>query len=457
MALETRLRQEIVQKLKLSPQMYQSIHVLELTLPELRELLQHEFQENPLIEVEEKTKKEEPPEEKEKNPEENISEYLSDGNESNREERQKKRDYRESLITRPPNLIEELLHQLRLNDISEEQYSIGETIIGNINEDGYLTISVDEIAQSLNKDKLAIEMVLSMVQDLLPAGVGARDVKECLLIQLRKKNKGDSIAYRVIENHLTELETQKYDKICRDLNIHMDELKAVLKEISALDPKPGKVIDGENPVYVMPDLILEQDENGNFTANLSNDYLPDIRINKYYSHLLKDTHTPDDAKKYIQEKMTSAEWIIKVIKQRQETITKIAQYIVDVQKDFFEEGKGHLKPLSLSQVAEKIGVDKSTVSRTVNGKYIDTHMGIFELKSLFSTTVHKDEGESISADVLNLKISELIKSEDRHNPLTDQDIYDKLRAEGINIARRTVTKYREELNILSSHLRKEKL
>jgi RNA polymerase sigma-54 factor len=458
MALEQRLRQEIVQKLKLSPQMFQAIHILELTLPELRNLLEKEFEENPLIEIEEKIGKDETPETEESSPQEDWSDYFAKEEDPNKEELEKKRAYRESLITKPPTLEDELLHQLRLNTASEDEYLIGEAIIGNINEDGYLTVSLDEIARSLNKNTEEAERILSIIQNnFFPSGIGARDIRECLLLQLQRQGKKDCLSYKVVTSHLQEFETKKYDKICKELHTNPEELKQVVKELSELDPKPGRAIDSEQPIYVVPDLNLEQDDNGNYIVSINNEYLPTLKINQYYTNLLKDPHTPEDAKKYIREKLASGEWLMKVVGQRQETITKIAQYIIDVQKEFFEKGKGFLKSLILAQVAEKIGVDESTVSRTVNGKYIQTHMGIFELKDFFTKAIQKTEGETISADLLKSRIVAIIESENHLHPLTDQEILEKLQAEDINIARRTVAKYREELNILPSHLRREKL
>ncbi len=456
MATGPKLQQEIVQKLKLSPQMFQAIHILELTLPELRELLEQEFQENPLIELEDKPKKEDPSSQEDTG-EEDWSDYFAKEEEPNKEELERKRAYRESLITKPPTLQDELLHQLRLNNISAEEEAIGEIIIGNIDDDGYLTIPLNEIAQGLNKPIAEAEKILTLIQTFYPAGVGARDIKECLLLQLKRKDKMDPLAFKVVETHLQEFESKKYDRICKDLNITTDALKEVGKTLAELEPKPGRAISSERPIYVLPDLNLEQTDDGKYIVSLNNDYQPTIRINQYYTRLLKDPHTPDDAKKYIQDKLAAGEWLIRAINQRQETVLKIAQYIVDVQKEFFEEGKGHLRPLILAQVSEKIGVDESTVSRTINGKYIQTHMGIFELKDFFSKAVKKEEGQDVSIDFLKSEIAELIKTEDQINPLTDQDIVDKLKTEGISIARRTVTKYREELNILPSYLRKKKL
>ncbi|MCM8766316.1 MAG: RNA polymerase factor sigma-54 [Candidatus Omnitrophica bacterium] len=454
MVAEPNLRQEIIQKLKLSPRLFKAIHILELTLPELRELLEQEFEENPLIEVEDKIIKDEPPAQEE--PEEDWSEYFAGEREPNLKELEKRRAYQESLITKAPTLQEELLHQLRLNDISEEEYQIGETIIGNIDDDGYLGISVEEIAKDLNKEINAIEKILSLIQTFYPAGVGARDLRECLLLQLKRRNETDSLAFKIVENHFLDLENKRYEKIIKELHITPEELKAVNQQLAKLDPKPGRAISNERPVYVLPDLVLEETEEGRYIVKLNNEYIPSIRINQYYLKLLKDTHTPEEAKRYIQEKLSAGEWLIKAIHQRQETILKIAQYIVDFQKEFFAEGKGHLKPLTLAHISEKIGLDESTVSRTINGKYIETPWGIFELKDFFTKAV-KGEGKEISIDFLKVKISELIKGEDPKHPFSDQEIVDKLKAEGINIARRTVTKYREELNILPSHLRKQKL
>lgn len=451
MAIEPNLRQEIIQKLKLSPQLFKAIHILELTLPELKELLEQEFQENPLIEVEDKQKESLPEDLLE---EENWSDYFEGEKDPNLEELEKKRTYRESLITKSPSLQEELLHQLRLNNVTEEEYSIGEMIIGNIDDDGYLSISLEEIAKDLNKEIKEVERILYIIQTLYPPGIGARDLRECLLLQLKRRNETDSIAFKIVDNFFSELKFKKYDKIIKELNITTEELKKAVQYISKLDPKPGKLISSEKPMYVLPELVLEETEEGKFIVKLNHEHIPSIRINQYYLKLLKDSHTPEEAKKYIQEKLSAGEWLIKAIAQRQETILKTAQYIVDVQEEFFKKGKGNLKPLTLTQVAEKLGIDESTVSRTINGKYLETPFGIFELKDFFTKAVKGEK--QISIEVLKTKISELIKSEDPHHPLSDQEIVEKLKIEGINVARRTVTKYREELNILPSHLRKQK-
>ncbi|MFN7169643.1 MAG: RNA polymerase factor sigma-54, partial [Candidatus Omnitrophota bacterium] len=384
------------------------------------------------------------------------SEYFAGERDPNVKELEKRRAYQESLITKPPTLQEELLHQLRLNDISEEEYQIGETIIGNIDDDGYLTVPLEEIARDLHKEIGKVEKILSLIQTFYPPGVGARDLRECLLLQLKRRNGTDPLTLKVVENYFLDLENKRYEKIIKELNITPEELKAVNQHLAKLDPKPGRAVSSERPVYVLPDLILEETEEGNYTVRINNEYLPTIRINQYYLKLLKDAHTPEDAKRYIQEKLSAGEWLIKAIRQRQETILKIAQYIIDFQKEFFVHGKGHLKPLTLAHISEKMGLDESTVSRTVNGKYIETPIGIFELKDFFTKAV-KGEDKGVSIDFLKLKISELIKSEDPKHPFSDQEIVDKLKEEGINIARRTVTKYREELNILPSHLRKQKL
>jgi len=446
------IRQEIIQKLKLSPQLFKAIHILELTLPELKELLEQEFQENPLIEIEDKNKETIPEDYLE---EDDWSDYFAKERDSNVEDLEKKRAYRESLITKSPTLQEELLHQFRLNDITEEEYAIGEAIIGNIDDDGYLSVPLEEIAKDLNKDIKEVERILYLVQNLYPPGVGARDIRECLLIQLKRKNETDTIAFKILENYFPEFKSKKYEKIIKELKITPEELKEAIKHISKLDPKPGKLLSSEKPTYVIPELVLEETEEGKLLVKLNNEYIPSIRINQYYLKLLKDPHTPEEAKKYLQDNLSKGEWLIKAIAQRQETILKTAQYIIDVQEDFFKKGKEYLKPLTLTQVAEKIGIDESTVSRTINGKYIETPLGIFELKDFFKKAIKKEK-EVISVEFLKSKIEDLIKNEDPNNPLSDQEIAEKLKEEGITVARRTVTKYREELNILPSHLRKQK-
>jgi len=448
MELKQSLSPKLIQKLRLTPQLKQAIHILQLNVTELRELAEHEFEENPLLELDDPISRENI-ELDEILDQDNMSYYLPrKPQDPNVKDEQEKQKYLESIVTKNESLQENLTNQLHLNTSDEEKTRIGESIIGNINDDGYLDIATDEIAENIQADKAKVEEILSIIQEFYPPGVGARDLKECLLIQLKYKgySKNDTI-YKIVDLYLEDLEKGKFKKIANVLKIDEEKTKELLKEIAYLEPKCGREFTNEKASYIYPDLTLQETKDG-YIVEHNNNFLPTLKISNYYKKLIKDKDTPDDTKKYIEEKLSSALWLIKAINQRQNTILKVAQCVIEHQEEFLNEGEGHLKPLILKEVAQKVKMSESTISRTVTGKYIMTPYGVLELKEFFSRDV-----KHISADKLKSLIKSFIEKEKSQKPLTDTQLSKLLKHKGIDIARRTVAKYRDELKILPSHLR----
>lgn len=481
----------------LTPQMRQSIYILQLPLLELRTYLKQQMEENPLLEdmIDSSSleSKEDWAEGQSASNEQldrlielsgkdrqGFEEYFNPG--YSQEETREKQDYRESLITQPPTLQEYLLKQLRLCPLTEIDYKIGESIIGNIDENGYFQGTIDEVAETeisngvtplRNKTPESasvlltagtstevkvtsqdVQRVLSSIQTFEPPGVGARNLKECLLIQLKAKGKQGSLAYQVVENYLVELAKNRTELIARRLKAPLNSVKEALKEIYALNPKPGRAFGRMEKNYTLPDIIVEKKKHG-YEVIINDRESPRLRISPQYKNLLNRKEAPEDVKRYLKEKLSSALWLIKTVGQRQQTIHRVAECIVRLQREFFEEEKGCLKPLTMKQVAEIVGRNESTISRVVNSKYIQTPHGIFELSYFFSGFFKTDREGVVSTDAVKMQIATLIEGEDRQKPLSDTKIINILHAQGINVARRTVAKYREELKILPSHFRKK--
>jgi RNA polymerase sigma-54 factor len=346
-------------------------------------------------------------------------------------------------------LQEHLLKQLHLQKLDQTSYLVGEELIGNIDEDGYLRIDLNEISTKLNVSLSKVRKILSLVQQFDPAGVGARDLKECLLIQLKAKGLEEEIFEEIIEKFLSQLANRDYEKIEKSLRISEKELKKFLEILKTLDPKPGRNYGQIFPTYAIPEIFVEIDQDGNYQLRINERDLPKIKINKKYIQLLKDPNTSPETKKYLREKMKSAKELISALEQRNQTILKIANFLIQYQKDFFSDGKSGLKPLTLKEVAQATGLDESTISRAVSGKYMETPLGIIELRELFSSQV-----KGISSKVIKEKIKEIIAGENPRKPLSDGKIAEILKQEGIEVARRTIAKYREELKILPAKLRR---
>jgi RNA polymerase sigma-54 factor len=352
------------------------------------------------------------------------------------------------------DLWDHLLNQLfQTNGCEDGDMRIGEEIIGNIDEDGYLTCSVEEIASTIDVGVEPVERVLRRIQSFDPSGVGARDLRECLLLQVVDRLGKDSLAYKIVDGHFGELSTHKYYEIGRALGISPQEAQEAADEIAQFDPKPGRKYAQDDSDYVTPDIIVEEVD-GAYVVTLNDGDLPRLRISRTYQLLAQNGEFKGKAKEFAQTKLNGANWIIQAIEQRRQTMIRTMHVILDRQREFFEKGIHFLRPLTLKEVADEIGMHESTVSRVTNEKFVQTPRGVFRLKFFFSSGLSTEEGEDVSARGVRARIQELIDGEEPQDPLTDQQIVEQLKAEGVQIARRTVQKYRDQLGILSSRYRK---
>ncbi len=353
------------------------------------------------------------------------------------------------------SLTDRLLEQLHMvPNLTDREIEIGEYLIWNLNEDGYLCCDTSEIAENLDVPTEEVERVLKIIQTFEPAGIAARDLRECLLIQLREEN-GNPLAIRILEEDYEDFRNKRFEKIAKKLGVSLDEVRQALEDISKLNPKPGEGLFSTELNYVVPDVIVERVDD-DFVITLNDSYVPRLRINRMYRKMLANRKgTSKEVKDYIRKRLESARWLINSIEQRRATILKVMHAIVERQRDFFEKGPGNLKPMILKDIADDVGMDISTISRVTNGKYVQTDFGVFELKSFFSEKMRKSSGEEISNKVIKDRIREIIENEDRKKPLKDDQIVEILAKEGIPIARRTVAKYREQMGIPVARLRRE--
>lgn len=464
--MDIRQSQKLTQKLTLTPQMRQSLRILELPLLELKDYLETEVEENPALKREDAPDKDslfgekiEQLLERERGP---TEPYFS----SAQEDIQKKRDYKSSLISKAPTLEEHLLKQLRMSSLDKKDYKIGEHILANLDENGYLNLSIEEVMVKFNRNlslgekitRKTVESVLSLIYHFDPPGIGARNLKECLLIQLKLKDKESSLAYKIVNLYLPELIKNKPESIAKRLKVSLESVKKAIKEISYLNPRPGKAFESTITQIIapsLPDIIIEK-INNKLEVIINTKFLPKIRVNEYYLNLLKSKKISAETKKYIQEKIASALGFIKSISQREETVRKIVQTIVKVQKDFFEHGdRSLLKPLTHKAMAKIVQRNESTISRVVNSKYIQTPYGTFRLNYFFSKSLENHQGEKISQEYVKHLILDIITESGDKN-LRDNEILKGLKEHGVKIARRTVAKYRSSLKIPAYYQRKRK-
>lgn len=466
----------------MTPSLQQAIKLLQLSKLELQEVLNQELLENPLLEetaeeakaeetpaeeVEAKSETEEPPkvevkEEKEKDSFDEIDydAYFQDYIEYGYNPRGMSEEHEEfpieNTLTRPPNLSDHLTWQLSMSDASPRTKEIASFIIGNIDEDGYLRASVEEIVSSGSYGPEEVQKAIDAVQSLDPIGVGARDLRECLLLQLRFLEIDEPLVEIVIRDHWDEFMQRKFVPLAKALGIDMKTLEGIVELIKHLDPKPGRKYSNERAIYVEPDVYVQKvgDE---YVIVLNEDGMPKLRINSGYRSMLNSMDSKQDGEtvNYIKDKIRSAVWLIKSLDQRQRTIYKVAESIVKHQREFLERGIDFLRPLVLRDVADDIQMHESTVSRVVSNKYMHTPRGLFLMKYFFHSGIDSDTGEDISSLTVKKKIQSYIENEDPRKPLSDSKIMKILNDEGINIARRTVAKYRDELNIPSSTDRKQ--
>lgn len=443
---------EQAQKLSLTPELIQSIQILQLSNYDLIEYVKNELVENPMLENAKSLDETQPIDLQEKLRESDYEaerfkqfEYSADDEDDHTYEQ---------YVTREETLTDHLLLQLSLSNIKSDEAAIGRYIIEAIDDNGYLTMSLEEIAEAVGFDTDTVQKVLDRIQTFDPAGVGAADLRECLIIQLSMRGLLTEEIEYVINNMLEELADKKFSVISKKLGLKKEEVQAISDLIKSLDPKPGRAFGtGKGTNYIVPDIILE---NHHGQLELTSNYksIPKLRVSSYYDQLVREAATDADLKKYINDKFNSAVWLIKSIEQRRKTIHDVSQSIFKHQEEFFMKGEKYLKPLTLKQIADELGIHESTVSRTINGKYVQSPRGIYELKYFFSTGLSTGGGGSVSSSSIKSMIKDLIKNEDEKKPYSDQDIADILKEKDIEISRRTVAKYREGMGILSSSKRK---
>lgn len=469
MHMEHRLSQTQTQRLMLTQKMQQAIHILQLSGMELEQYVQQEIETNPVLEQVVPVAEVQPVEAAPKTGADefddvsfDLDDYASRWNDgpttgvdlSRNPDLADRREYYENSITKEESFTSRLLTQLRMAAPDDATYRIGERIIGDIDGRGYFTGSIDDIAQELSVTVEEVERALKLIQRFEPTGVGARDVVECLLLQINVEYPDEPQLKTLVEEHLESLEHRQIPKIAKAMGVTPERVEELKDLLATLNPWPGHEYSSDPPQYVTPDVIVEKDEDEGLVVYLSDGSVPQLRISNDYRQMARSGKVSRDEKQYIREKVESAKWLIRNIEQRQNTILRIATAIAEVQEEFFDKGIEYIKPLTLQEIADKVGVHEATVSRTTRGKYMQTPQGLFEMKFFFSPGLKRDSGDAQSSKSVQSLIKKIIDEEDRTKPLSDQKIADMLKAEGINIARRTVTKYREAMNILPTTLRK---
>jgi RNA polymerase sigma-54 factor len=357
----------------------------------------------------------------------------------------------ENLGKSDTSLTEHLMEQLRLGSDDPEMLRIGEAVIGNLDEDGYLRAEVSEIAAGMGVGPEAVESTLKLIQRFDPPGVAARSVQECLLLQLTADAEPDPVSVEIVERHFEDLERRRYAEIARTLKLPLERVMESIEEIQGLEPKPGRRFSTNDARYVAPDVIIQK-VGDDYVVLLNEEGIPRLRVNSLYRSLLR--RSGDEAKQYVEQKLRSAVWLIKSVEQRQRTLRKVAQSLVNFQREFLDKGLPYLRPLALRDVGDDISMHESTISRVTTNKYVETPQGLFELKFFFHSGIASENGSMVSSVSVKKTIRDMVAAEDGAKPLSDQEIAQALQGQGLTIARRTVAKYREELGILPSHQRR---
>jgi len=477
MAISQRLHTKLVQKLILTPSLQQAIKLLPMSTLELSELLNQEMVENPMLEetpsenLEQQEAAPEKPEEKPATQEKGdtwddqdyeyfFGDYLDDGYRPRTPTEVKELPPIENTLSTAASLSDHLLWQLSMQTNEPALRTIGEAIIGNLDDDGYLVATVDELSSMGPWSTEDVESALKLVQSLDPIGVAARDLQESLLLQLRHLKLTGSpeerivVPERIVTEYMRLLQNHQIPELAKKLGISIDELKQHIELIQQLDPKPGSRYNPSQSQYVIPDVYVVKVEE-QYVAVLNEEGLPQLRISPVYRRLLdKGAENSDETRAYVKDKFRSALWLIKSVEQRQKTIHKVATSIINFQRDFLDHGIEYLRPLVLRDVANDIGMHESTVSRVVTNKYMHTPQGVFEMKYFFHSGIASSYGEAVSSVTIKQRIRKIIEQEDPRKPLSDSKIVSILQREGLELARRTIAKYREELKIPTSNQRK---
>ena len=478
---------QLKQELKINPRLYQAMDLLYMPLLDLQQHLKQELLNNPFLDMVEPEEDEEdegdvqeesanPESEPEKDEKGEIDweEILLDGFDAGgRREEHEEREYYEPVTVDSRDLSDHLRDQVSLLDLTPRQMYLADEFIGNINEDGYLACGLDKILEGVNESiqKAAedserelteaplytmseAEDMLGIVQSLDPPGVGARDLRECLMLQLREAGLEHSVPFRLVRDCFDELIAHRWSEISKRFGISPVDVQKAADEIAKLDPKPGLVYSDASDNYIIPDLIVDKID-GKYHVFLNDANLPRLKLSKAYQEIARDKKKFDgENKEFISNKLNSANWMIQAIEQRRQTMLKVMNYIVERQREFFEKGVQFLKPLTLREVAEVISMHESTVSRVTNEKFVQTPRGVLPLKFFFSSGLSTTAGEDVSARGIKAQIQKLVSEENPKHPLTDQAIVNILKESGVQIARRTVAKYRDQLGVLSARMRK---
>jgi len=468
--MEMKQRLYLTQKpaLVMTQQLQQALKLLQVPTLELEQILKKELQENPLLEEleetqdaeenesarDESTEAPEPERGKKEEGQFELSDFYPDSWESDySQQADSSREYFERVPVTKVSFHDGLLSSLRLSTSDPEVLSIGEYIIGSLDDRGFLTSSVEEIAQDLEQPPEAVEKALKVIQSLDPPGIGARSLQESLLLQLEARGEGESLAARIVKDHFEKLTGKKYGDIAKALKVSVQDVQAAADVVSGLTPSPGLEYSTEEPIYVTPDLVVERVDD-DYAVYLNDKNVPRLRVSSAYERILKQKKGDAETREYINSKLSSAKWLIHTIEQRRRTMVKVMSSIVKAQREFFDKGIGYLKPLTLQEIAQEIGMHESTVSRVTSNKYAQTPRGVFRLKYFFSSGLATETGEEVSAKTAKSILSELIANEDKARPLSDQELAEELKKRGLRIARRTVAKYRDQLKVLPARYRK---
>ena len=480
MAMEMRQQLKMTQQLVMTPQLQQAIKLLQMTRIELQDVVRQELEENPILEeLQESDEAREIETLLEKDeaefpndtvsPAESFDEvsagedtlrdwdsYLDGYNYSSGEQQPGDDDDKlsfENLLTRKGTLYDHLHWQLQMGRYSDDELRAGEEIIGNIDDDGYFCSTVEDVARLCELPEAFVETMLQRIQEFDPSGVGARSLQECLLIQARSLGMAGSVVEAILLRHLPELEHRNYKPIARSLKVDPEQVMAAIRVISGFDPKPGRLFSSDEVHYISPDIFVHK-VGDDYVVMLNEEGLPNLRLSSFYLDARSGGSLDAKADEYVSDKMRAAQWLIKSIQQRQRTIFRVAKSIVKFQREFLERGVEGLRPLVLREVAEDIGMHESTISRVTTNKYMQTPQGLYELKYFFNSGLSTSGGEDVSSESVKNRIREIIDKENPAKPLSDQKIAEMLSDATVNIARRTVTKYREMMRIGSSSERR---
>ena len=462
-------RPELRQTQKLAPQMQQSLQILQAPTVELRTLVQQELSENPVLEdetaeisIEEQDMNEDDDGfddefSKLSQMDEEWREYMAQSHKSSQRSAadEEKRQFMFDSLVRPVTLQEHLLEQLTTEGIEEPIRGLAEMLVGNLDDNGFLQVGIEELSLNNGIPLEDLDRAKRVIQSFDPAGVGAETLGECLISQLERTGKPFGLEFRIISDHLDDLAKRRFPQIAKKLGISTEQVSQAADVIGRLDPKPGRMFESGDNRFITPDVYVDIDEDGNYQVRLNNEQVPRLRISNTYKDMMAAQGNQRDVRSYIKEKIRSGRSLIQSIQQRQDTIRRIAEEIVLRQSDFFDRGRSHLHPMNMAQIAEAVGVHETTVSRAIAGKFISTPQGVLDMKFFFTTGYQTESGESVANTSVKDTIAEIVDDENPQKPLSDQAIVKALEERGIKIARRTVAKYREELDILPSHMRKK--